>query len=220
MASITFPIDLAGFWQGLRVSSIQFTLGEAISMAETAGGEILTARRGNRLWSGTAEVTPAKPNDQDQVMALIDLIRQSGASFMVYDHKRRFSQHDPDGSHQGATICTASSVAADRREITLEGLPIGYVLTRGDHVSIAYGASPVRYYLGRVVQGATFAATTPTTVTVELTPTIPPGVTPGDAVSLVRPSCKAVYVPGSLKALTRRPVIDTGFSFQWTQTLR
>lgn len=215
--AISFPLGLGTFWDGLEISALSFRLGEAMSVSETGEGEVLTARMGVRLWSGEAAIPPAA--DQDSALAMIDLIRQPGAPFMVYDPRRTYAQADPGGVIQGADVCRVVSVAANLREITLEDLPAGYILTPGDHVSIAYGSSPIRYFLGRVVAGDTFDGL-PARAAVEVVPQIPETVEAGDVVSLIKPICKAVYVPDSFSGVTRGVAIDGGFSFKWRQTVK
>lgn len=215
--AITFPIDLATFWDSLGIHMYSFRLGEAMSVSETGGGEVLTARMGTRLWMGEAFVPPNR--DHDQVLALIDLIRQSGAPFLIYDRRRKFTQADPGGAIQGAAVCRVASVAGNAREMTLTDLPSGYVLTPGDHLSISYGSTPIRYFLARVVTGGTFVGA-PAQVTVEVVPGIPEAVAADDVVRLIQPICKAVYVPDSFSGLRRRSAFDEGFSFAWRQTVR
>lgn len=215
-----FPIWYGDFWERLPLSSYSFWLNDNLLTAETGGGEILTARRGQRLWHGTAQITPVSTGQADDVGATLDLLREAGTSFMVYDPARRWSQHDPDGSIQGSEVCSVFAVNANLREITLQGLSAGYTLTTGDHVSIAYGSGPVRYYLGKVAVGGTFQAGTPTTATIELVPRLPSTVTQNDTVTLRRPVCKAVYVPESFRGLTRQPRADESFTFRWRQTVR
>lgn len=218
--AIVFPLPPEVFWRNLKIAQLDFSLGEAVSLAETGGGEILSARRGARLWSCVVRVTSAKANNQDQIVAFVDVIRQSGASVMVYDPKRAFPQADPGGVLQVGQSCFVLSIAANRRDVTLAGLPAGYTLTTGDLMSITYGADPDRHYLGRILVGGNFVAGDPNLLTVELVPPLPPGVSSNDSVQLVRPACKAVYVPGSYQGPTRVPGFDTGFSFNLRQTLR
>jgi hypothetical protein len=51
-------------------------------------------------------------------------------------------------------------------------------------------------------------------------PFLPSGIAPGDAVDLIRPACRAVYLPKSLQPVERLPGYDSGFSFEWRQTRR
>jgi len=214
--ALSFPLGLADFWDKLCPLSWSFHLPSATTMAETAGGEILVARRGVRLWEGEFMLPARNRNAQDQAVALLDLIAMPGASFLAYDRHRAYPQSDPTGATLGAATVTVSSVNANRRDVTLTGAPSGYVLTAGDHVSISYG-SPTRYFLGRVVVGATL---TGGSGTVELTPMLPDAIGNGDAVSLEKPLCKAVLVPNSFNGVMRGRTFDSAASFAWRQTLR
>lgn len=219
--AIQYPIDVSVFWDGARISTQKFSLGENMEVSETGGGEILPSRTGPRLWQGDAQFAPDRADLQDQATALVDLIRQPGRPFLVYDTNRAAPQFDPDGSIQGASVCTVLTAGADRREMSLGGLPVGFQITRGDLLSIAYGSSPVRYYLGRVVTGGTFSGGSPNFLAgVEVVPTLPAGVEAGAVVTLQKPVCKAVYVPDSYSPPSRTNGLDGGFSFRWRQTLR
>lgn len=214
-----FPLGLPVFWNGLKIRSLRFELGEALTHSETQGGEILPARTGARLWSGEAEILPADGGAQDAAVALVDLIRGAGASFLVADPRRTFAAADPDGTAQGSAVCRVASRDAGGREVTFRGLPAGWTFTPGDHVTIAYGSSPIRYYLGRVVAAASFAGS-PAQCVAELVPPVPAGVVADDLVTLKAPFCKAVYVPASFSGFTRDLEQDGAFTFAWRQTLR
>lgn len=213
----TFPLQRGQFWTALRPISWSFDLTSATSTAETGGGEVLTATRGTRLWTGTVHMPSRRKADQDKVRALIDLIQEPGASFLAYDWARKAPQSDPTGAQQGAATCAVASVGANRRDLTLSGLPSGFVLTVGDHLCIPHLGNPMRYYLGRVIQGATFASGQ---ATIEVMPSVPLGVQVNDAVQLRLPFCKAVYLPGSFQGVSRGQTFDSGFSFSWVQTFR
>lgn len=214
--ALAFPLDLADFWQGFRAASVSFTLGEAVAMAETGEGQVLTARVGQRLWYGSVATPITAVGGQDAVVALVDLLRDAAASFLIHDPRRAFPAADPGGAILGASAVTVAAVASNRRDVTLQGAPGGYVLSRGDHVSVQYGSGPVRYYLGRVVTGGSFAPNG----TVELAPALPAGIGAGATVHLARPRLKAVMVPESFSGFARLPGHDDGFSFSWRQTLR
>lgn len=215
MASLTFPLDSAAFWDKLRIASATFALGDALQINQTRGGQVVTARLGVPLWRATVNLTASAPGRADNIAALVDLVRQSGASFHAYDPRRRLPQA---GWDQGATSVTISAIASDRRELTVAGNLPGSVVTAGDHLSIVYGT---RIYYGRVVQGGTFSsAGASSAVTLEVTPSLPVAVSTSDAVRLAQPYLEAVYVPGSFAAPERMPGYDAGYGFDIMQTLR
>ncbi|AET73302.1 hypothetical protein EMVG_00016 [Emiliania huxleyi virus PS401] len=219
----SFPLSLAQFHDLLRKQAADCNLGEALDIAETGGGEILSARIGNRLWAGSYTLHRQNAVDQEPILALIDLIRSPGRSFFTGDVAHRYPRLDPDGSILGATAVTVQSVEANNRELKLQGAPDGYTVSAGDHISIIYGSSPVKYGYFRVVSGSSFNdAFTPTrTGLIEVQPFIPAGITGGETVQLVEPRMKAVYVPGSFSGGGRvRPMKAGPIQFSWRQSLR
>jgi len=214
MAAIGGTLTLAEFWDELRISAVMWPLGEAMSTSETRGGEILTARLGTRLWSGTATIPPATGANQDRLMALVDLIRSEGISFLCYDPRRAYPQNDLDGSVQGANTCSVNTAGSDRRLVTVSGPVNGFVFGRGDLIGIEFGTS--QYYLGRVVADKTVSGGT---AELQVVPPLPAGVQASDTVTLRKPVMKAIYSPDSYKAPRRNPVVDEGFSFDFVQTL-
>ena len=214
---LSFPLSLADFNDGLRVVSQDFDLSENRRVTETGGGELLVSDLGPRLWRGAIEVAANTHAGQRKAQALAQALRQGAATFMVCDRKGRFPAADPTGALLGATTPSLFNPVADSPDVTLAGLPSGYVLPPGDYLAFPYG-SPTRHALHQIVVGATAAGTGRATVTV--VPSIRPGATNGAPVSLVNPSCRAMLVPGSFRAGTQTPAAHGGFSFEWRQVLR
>lgn len=214
---LTFPLPLSAFNDGLRVVSQEFDLSENRRVTETGGGELLVSDLGPRLWRGSIEVAPATHAGQRRAQALAQALRQGAATFMVCDRKARFPAADPTGALLGAATVTLHNPVADSPDVTLAGLPVGYVLTPGDFLAFSYG-SPARQALHQVVVGATAAANGRATLTV--VPSIRPGAAHAAPVALVNPSCRAMLVPGSFRAGTSTPGAAGGFSFEWRQVLR
>ena len=79
----------------------------------------------------------------------------------------------------------------------MAGLPAWYVLTRGDYLAFDYG-SPSRRALHKVVSLTVQASAGGVTPVFEVTPLIRPGALVGAVVTLVRASCKARIMPGSV----------------------
>lgn len=216
---ISFPLSLAGFLDLLSVSRVTMTPGESVIQSTTRGGELLRSDVGTRLWSGRVEVAPGSRAEMDQQVALAEALLEAGASFMVARRSRFGPQADPTGAILGANAVTISAVSGDRRDLSLTGLPTGYTLTRGDLLSFAYIASPTRYALHRVLSTRT-ANGSGLMTQVAVTPLVRPGAAAGNPVTLVRPSCKAVLVPGSFNPDSEGHSLTEGFSFDWRQTLR
>lgn len=215
----SFPLSNAQFMALLPIRDITFDLPEAMEISgETAGGEILTAGLGERLWQGEIQLGDMTRDEAAECLAMLDVLRRVGGSFLCHDVSRPRPRFDPDGAILGGASPTLHSVEANNRDIRIAGLPSGYQLRRYDYLAFSYGSNPVRRALHRVATPAT-AAGTGITGAFEVSPTIRPGYASGAAVSLVRPACKAIVVPGSVDPGRRSATLTVGAGFRFIQTL-
>lgn len=214
----SFPLAAADFLDLLPIKSISFGLSEAVELSKTGAGEILTSRLGSRLWQGKVSLDVLLPDEEDDVMAMLDIAQRDGASFLVHDLKRPWPRADAGGAAVAQTTPWLDGVSADTRSVQIAGLPAGYQINRGAWLAFEYGANPLRYALHRVA-AAVMANGQGVTGMVEISPNIRPGWSGGTAVSLVRAACKALIVPGTLEP-GNRSRLTTGVSFAWVQTLR
>lgn len=215
--ALTFPADLATFFAAICPISTTFQLGEAALVNQTGGGEVIRSDYGTRLWSGTVTLAPEKPVAIESIMALIRVLQDSRASFLVYP---RHKKNPTGGGALSEPIGAINSLPTNNRLITLKGLPASYVITRGDFLSFTYSSSPTRYAFHQAVESIT-ANGSGVTGQFEVVPPIRPGAAVDDAVQFNRPRLKAVMVPGSLSIseLPKRGFAD-GATFAWRQTLR
>lgn len=215
-----FPLTTAQFMSILPIREMVFDIPEALETSETGGGEILTADLGTRLWQGEVILDDMQRNEAAEVLAMLSVLRQAGASFTLYDVGRPFPRYDPTGSILGASTPTLHQVNANMRDIRLTGLPSGYRVNRHDYLAFSYGTNPTRHALHRAVslQQANAAGTFGGWL--EVAPAVRPGFEIGASVSLIRPTCKAVIVPGSVNPGRRRATMTVGASFKFMQTLR
>lgn len=213
--AITFPVPLADFFLKMAKVSVQFTLPEVLESSRTAGGEVLTADLGTRLWYGTVGIAPEYHSEANEIEARLSILRQAGRSFLVSPSTKMYPRHDPDGLILGASTPTIHSMVGVR-ELKLTGLPSGYQVGAGDYLSFEYSG---KYALHQVVVGGT-ASGAGVTGNLEVTPHIRPGATAGLAVKLVKPICKAVYIPGSHQVPTSEGPFTGGGGFSFVQTLR
>lgn len=214
-----FPLTAAQFFATLRIKEITFDIPESMEMSETGGGEVLTADLGTRLWQGEVQLGELTPDEAADTLAMLDVLRRSGASFMAYDVSRPAPRFDLTGTLLGALVPKLHTVAASTREIRISGLPPAYQLRRYDYVAFQYGSNPTRFALHRLA-AAVVADGTGLTPLVEVSPNIRPGWTINSNVTLLRAACKAVLVPGSVQPGRRKAGVVTGASFKFMQTLR
>jgi hypothetical protein len=218
--AFSYPLTLATFADTLMVRDLTFHLPEVVQMTRTAGGEQLTADIGERLWQGRITLGRMTRAEVGSPEVLIDLLRQAGRSFLIYDRYRTNPLLDPAGTILGAASVTILALGGDARELSLAGLPAGYTLSAGDYLSFDYGSAPVRRALHRVVPLTVVANGSGQTPIFEITPALRPGASAGAAVSLKKAWCKAVMVAGSINAATRESIMTDGLAFDFVQTLR
>ena len=215
--SLVFPLSLPTFWSVLPVDEPSLDLGEALQIDRTAGGTVLIADLGERLWQGRVTFGTLTYAEAAPVEGLLDVLRQSGRSFLCNDLRRLNPLADPSGSILGAASVTVTAIPS-AREVTLGGLPAGYVLSPGDYLGWGYDGALDRRAFHRVVDGGT--ASGGGALTIEVVPTIRPGLVTGAAVVLKSPSFRAHVLPGSAERGRSRRRITEGGGFGFVQTLR
>jgi hypothetical protein len=214
---LTYPLTTAQFAQMLRIRQITFDAPEQLEVNRTGGGANLRARIGPQLWTGEVQMGRLTRDEAIEHEVLTQVLGGPECSFLVFDTRRPGPRQDLTGAILGASVVTIASTP-NAREMTLTGLPSGYVLRRGDYLAFEYGASPVRRALHRVVDPVVTANGSGTTPLFEIYPLRRPGVIVS-SVTLVRASCKAVIVPGSLQSGRSEKTITDGMTFRWEQVL-
>ena len=217
--ALTFPLSITQFFNKLPISTPAFSLGEAMQSSQTGGGEVLNAALGTRLWRGQVTFGPMTYAEMAEVEGLVEALRQPGRSFMAYDVRYPWPAGDFGGVIVAGQSVKINALPAGARTLTLSGLTAGYAIAPGTYLAFAYGSAPIRYALHRVIAGgvANGAGITPA---LEVVPAIRPGAVTGSAVTLVRPACKAVILPGSTEPGQSRRGIVEGFTFSFIQSLR
>lgn len=214
--SLTFPLSRADFFDLLPIERISFDCPEQLQQSRTGDGTVLTADMGARLWQGQVMLGRMTRAETAQVRALLEVLRGAGRSFLAYDAAFPAPLADPVLAFLGSATPALHTVGGDNRSMRLSGLPGGYVLTPGDLLSFGYAS---RCALHRVVTPATADASGLTPL-FDVTPSVRPGFSTGATVSLDRPWCKAVLVPGSVDPGETRRTITEGARFSFIQTLR
>ncbi len=217
--ALTFPLSLATFFNGLQIGQGAVYLPSAVEQNQSGDGELFTANLGPRLWKGSASILKRVHQQAASAEALLSILRQAGGSFFAADIRQNGPAADPTGAILGASSPVISTLNANTRDIRLSGLPAGYVLSRGDYLSFAYGSSPVRYAYHQIAVGSV-ANGSGVTGDIEVTPNIRPGAVVSTAVVLVRPYFKAQIIPDSYQPAAGQGVQSSGLTFSFIQTLR
>jgi hypothetical protein len=158
-------------------------------------------------WSAKFTTHPLYKADRSLWRAWVLSLKGSTKTFYAYDPDTEYPIAYPLTAAGDSTLpalryggsafdgtCTLVSNAAGT--LTLSGLPVSYVFTPGDHVSI--GMSGGQRSLHVVTEALTGSSTGTATIAVE--PPVRSGADTGVAVQLVRATCIMVLVPGTFSA--------------------
>jgi hypothetical protein len=212
-----YPMSVSAFFEGLKVMRASFDLPHNQLITRSAGGDVMRAELGARLWRVQLELSPARHRSAEQIRAKLHLLRQPSASLLIRPKPCFAPAYDPTGTLLGSSAVVLHTVQSNLRDIRLGGLPSGYTLTPGDYLSFTYGTDPTRYAFHQVVSGAV-ASSGGVTPDFEVIPPIRPGYAIGEPVRLMKPWMKVVLVEATTGSAGR--AVTDGLSLTLQQTLR
>lgn len=215
--SITFPLPATDFAGILPVRRMSFRLDRSVTFSETGDGDLITHQLGQRRWVGEIELDREPILLASRVKALIEVLGEAGASFLLPDLTRRGPLADPAGVALAGSSPVLSAIDPGLRILGLSGLPAGYVLSAGDYLGWQYGSSPVRHAVHRLVNTVT-ASGSGVAAGLIVSPPVRTGVQVGAAVQLVQPAVKAKLVEEDYGM--GGSVLTDGAMLRWEQTLR
>lgn len=179
----------------------------------TGDGRVWQAKLAPELWRATVVHAQLLNTVAEELDGAIRALRGAEVPFMMASPLFCAPKSDPTGVGLGGANVTLLSISAARAAVVLAGLPAGYKLTTGDKFSFAYGE---RFYFGEFSETAV-AALDGTTAQIAVFPNLPAGAAAGVAVTLIKPPCKVVIVPGSYKVGEISGRFTRGGSFQIIQ---
>lgn len=210
---LTFPLSLATFADLLKIASVEPSIQRNDQISGLENGQILTAETAPPLRTLTVTLRPLSYDEDSEISALIESLDGSIGTFYMYQPPRLYPKADPTGSIIGAINPTIGQINADNKRIRIDGLPVGYTLTRGDFISWDIAGGFRAFH--RIIQ--TGSATELGQLEVELRPQLYTGTITGAVVTLKKPSFKAIMLPNSLREGTVAATKVIGKSFQIIQ---
>jgi hypothetical protein len=216
MTALAFPLAVADFWGPLKVQVLSWSLSQPMEGARSAGGSVLTSRLGEPLWQAEARLAPSNYADALRNDAILALAQSPGATFLAHDKRATGPRLDPAGTILGAALPTLHTLDGDGKRIRVQGLPAGYVLSRGDYLGWPYG-SPARVMLTRVINATVTADGAGLTPLFEVFPR-PRGGTAGAAVTLRAPVAKFRFA--DLTFGSASPGVHDGASFSIIERIK
>ena len=193
--ALTYPLTRANLADLLPIETVEWSLGEDQELSNLGSGEVLAADLGPRLWSADCATTPADIDTIEALRARLNALDGAINSFYLFDPRRPNPATDPTGALLGSSTVTIQSIETNRKEMTLAGLPAGFVLPAGTLLSVTAG-SPSRTALLQLVAAVT-ASSGGVAGPVEVRPHLRPWIASTQAVTLLKPVAKVKLVPRS-----------------------
>lgn len=211
--AVSFPLTVNEFWEKLPVSEFEgFDLKYNGSKSIDGAGNIYESRvAGSGRWAATVRCDMQYFADVVKIEALVRTIMARQGTFFAYDLRNPYPAEDPDGSIIDGETVQIKSKGSNNRSIALKGLTNGYVLTRGDRLSVSIGGSATA--LLEVAENVT-ATIAGETAEFEISPIgLPTALAVNQTVDLIKPPAKCRIMPGSFKPSTGSGNLSSGMSF-------
>ena len=217
--AFTYPLSLASLADLFVIEEVEWDVQRNDELSGTGDARVWQAELADPLWTGRVTLVPAYHDAVKQIAARIRKLYGAQESFLLFDPLSKFPQADPAGVILGEAAVVIDAIGSGNRSLRLSGLPAGYVLTIGDKGQIVYSSSPTRNFFFEVSE--TVAADGDgLTPEFEVFPHLPPGLTTGLSVILVKPACRGFIMPGSFKPGAATGMITSGAGFPFMERRR
>lgn len=216
MPALSFPLATQDLVDLMMVETVTWSLREDQEISGDGGGEWLAADLGPRLWEASVSSIEGDLETIEALRARFNVLDGAINSFCLYDPARPNPSTDPTGTLLASATVTISTIEDDRKQLTLTGLPAGFVLPIGTRFSVTAG-DPSRTALEQLAASIT-ANGAGVAGPVELRPHLRPWVVAGHPVQLLKPVAKVKIIPKSLSVVQLTSVTHR-LRFSCRQTL-
>ncbi|WPJ68019.1 hypothetical protein STOPSMEL_43 [Sinorhizobium phage StopSmel] len=206
------PLPLSAINDRLSHDAVVFDIQRNDEFSGTGDGDLWQQELARPLWTAEISLNEGSHDELKQVAARIRKLDGARQAFMLCDPLSLYPQADPTGSILGSAVVTLGVIGSDRTAVPFLGLPSGYVLTVGDKVQIQ-GTTKTAF----VEVSETVAASAGGVATVSIFPRLPNWVLTASPVTLKKPACPMVIVPGSHRPGTSQGVLTAGAGFKAIQ---
>lgn len=213
--AFSFPLTSAVLSDILPVESVVWDSNRSDEFSGSGDARTWQTNLADPLWTAEVGLVPRYHADIKEIAAVIRKLQGAKHCLELVDPISPYPKMDPDGSILGASAVTISAIAVNRQSVTLAGLPVGYVLTRGDKAHADYSSSPSRRYFFEISE--TVTANGSGNATFEVYPTVPLLLNTSTAVTLKKPSCRGFIMPGTFKPGTATDMFTRGAGFTFME---
>lgn len=197
--SLSYPIDILQSFPGWTTS---FELMWRQEQSRQSNGVTRVKDFGEPLWSLKASTKSLSRRELDYWRARLDSLENGLNTFKGYPLSRFYPIAYPRGtwptglSFDGVSA-QVHSIGGDNKSLALDHLPVGYVVSIGDMISINWTSG--KQSLHRVMEPGT-ANGSGITGTFEVRPHLTLGVATTNVTSVKAPWCPMTVVPDSISA--------------------
>ena len=210
--SLSFPLSTAAFFDTLRLASFTFPPSYGQESSGTGGGKLIVKDLRPMLWSAQGATVDLSFDDFAAVSASLEAVAEAMGSFYAYDITKKYPIKDPTGSILGAASVIIDTITGNY-SIKLSGLPAGYIVSRGDFLSWNDGVSQMLHRAVETVTADGFGLTP----LFDVRPKLSGASVTTTPVTLIKPTCEMMLVPGSFTHSDGSSVMSRILSFQAIQ---
>lgn len=199
----------------LPIAAVKWDIQRNDQLDGDGSGDVWQAELADPLWIAEVTLDKGLHDELKQIAARIRALNGAAEAFLLCDPLSLYPQADPAGTLLGTAAITVRTVNANRSIAELQGFPAAYALTEGDKLQVTQG-SMVRFF----EVAAAAAANGSGNMSVTVFPRLPLSLSAGAAITLKRPACPVVIMPGSHDPGTARGSITDGAALRAIQKRR
>ncbi len=195
----------------MPVASATFVLQFGQEVSGQGSGRTIAKNLRPPLWRATVMSTPLDADEANQVEALFDALQGTMGTFYAWNPKAPYPASDPEGRVVGTSAVKIKAIEESALLISLKGLPVGYILTRGDMLAFDFGSSPVHRALHRINAASVVADGSGETALFAVWPPLRTGAAADIVVNLKQAAAEMIILPGTFTAPTSGPTTQISF---------
>lgn len=198
--AFSFPLSYAQFMKLVPVEEGAFSLERNDEMSGLGNNQPLHFEVASPLWRFDGTTIPIPNDDAEALAAKFEMLTAPGRDFYIANPRKLGPKNDKSGTILGASTPTIHTLNANNRELRIQGVPPGYVLSDGDMIAWDYGPTGQKRRAMHRLASSVTAASTGITPLFELSTFIRAGAAVNDPVYLAPALMRAKLIPGAYKA--------------------
>lgn len=187
--SVSYPLD---FFDDFPIKTVKFDLRYRQVLSRDGNNQFFGADLAYPLWTGSFVSAAMKESDCVDLQAVLNSLKGVIEVFLAWDTRREYPKRYPTGAFTDSG--TVKEIGVDGLGLSLENLPAGFVISRGDRFDMIFGG---KRYLLEAAESVT-ADGSGITALFDTNPPPPYGLEVAQDVEFKKPCCKMQVEPGSV----------------------